>query len=45
MLSVMVISSSGNLNFHLKKLEGLIVLGPDGNYALSDEGTDGRSAL
>ena len=39
------ISSSGNLDFHLKKLEGLIVLGPDGNYALSDEGTEALVAV
>ncbi len=36
------IESSGHLTFHLEKLSGLISLGPDGRYGLTD---DGREAL
>jgi DNA-binding HxlR family transcriptional regulator len=39
------ISSSGNLDYHLKKLEELIVLDPEGNYRLSDEGKEALVAV
>ena len=39
------ISSSGNLDYHLKKLEGLIILDPEGNYRLSDEGKEALVAV
>lgn len=34
------IESSGHLSFHLGKLEGLVKAGPDGDYALADEGRE-----
>jgi NHL repeat-containing protein len=36
------VESSGNMAFHLAKLRNLIAVGPDGNYALTD---DGKEAL
>ena len=34
------IESSGHLSFHLGKLEGLLKVGSDGNYSLTDEGRE-----
>jgi DNA-binding transcriptional ArsR family regulator len=34
------IDSSGQLQFHLQKLQGLIKTDPEGNYALTDEGKE-----
>jgi DNA-binding transcriptional ArsR family regulator len=34
------IESSGLLQFHLSKLQGLVKAGSDGNYALTDEGKE-----
>jgi len=39
------LSSSGNLDFHLNKLEGLVVLDSDGLYRLSDEGKEALMAV
>ena len=43
--SELEISSSGNLDFHLKKLEGLIAIGPVGKYTFTDEGREALVAV
>lgn len=39
------ITSSGNLDHHLKKLEGLVTLDSNGLYVLSDEGKEALAAV
>ena len=39
------ITSSGNLDHHLKKLEGLVTLDSNGLYILSDEGREALAAV
>lgn len=39
------IASSGNLDHHLKKLEGLVILDSNGLYSLSDEGKEALAAV
>jgi DNA-binding transcriptional ArsR family regulator len=39
------ITSSGNIDHHLKKLEGLVTLDPNGLYVLSDEGREALAAV
>jgi len=39
------IASSGNLDHHLKKLEGLVILDSNGLYSLSDEGKEALTAV
>lgn len=38
-------ASSGNLDHHLKKLEGLVILDSNGLYSLSDEGKEALAAV
>ncbi len=39
------VKSSGKLDFHLKKLEGLIILNSDGKYTLTKEGYAALQAI